>query len=151
MFSSIQTLAVGINYLPVLMIIVAVCGMACTVLLISWGLGPGRKGRNKDIPYECGIEPVGDAKKPFHARFYLLAILFLLFDVELIFYYPFAILFNKVSAIRSNPALQESLASAGINLAAGDLGRFFVEILIFSAILLVAIIYAWKKGVFDWR
>jgi NADH-quinone oxidoreductase subunit A len=142
--STAQILAVGINYLPIMMIIVTVTLMACTVSLISYGIGPGRKGQVKDIPYECGITPVGDAKKPFHARFYLLAILFLLFDVELIFYYPFALVFN-------NETLKNAGTSVGEAAATGDAGRFFVEILIFSAILVVAIIYAWKRGVFDWR
>ncbi len=98
----------------------------------SWLFGPGRSGKEKGTVYECGVDPIGSARNRFHSRFYLLAILFLLFDVELIFFYPWAILFNA-------------------KITTGDGLLYLVEIGIFSVILLVAFVYAWAKGVFDWR
>ncbi|MCF7958979.1 MAG: NADH-quinone oxidoreductase subunit A [Phycisphaerae bacterium] len=98
------------------------------MVFFSWLFGPGRSGAEKGSVYECGVDPVGPARNRFHSRFYLLAILFLLFDVELIFFYPWAILFNHDTS-----------------------GVYLIEIGIFTTILLVAFVYAWGKGVFDWR
>jgi NADH-quinone oxidoreductase subunit A len=108
-----------------LLVSVALVG---AILVISYLLGPGRQGPVKSIPYESGVDPIGTARSRFHARFYLLAVLFLLFDVELIFFYPFAVLFHESRS-----------------------GLLLMEIFIFSAILLVAFVYAWRKKVFDWR
>jgi len=108
-----------------LLVSVALVG---AILIISYMLGPGRQGPVKSIPYESGVDPIGTARSRFHARFYLLAVLFLLFDVELIFFYPFAVQFHESRS-----------------------GLLLVEIFIFSAILLVAFVYAWRKKVFDWR
>ena len=81
----------------------------------------------KKIPYECGLDPSGDARIPFRIRFYVIALLFLVFDVEVVFLYPWAIIFNK-------------------------LGWFgFWEIVIFTVFLLVAYIYAWSEGALTWE
>ena len=80
-------LATVAGYGPVLIMLLIAAALVGAMLLLSWLLGPGRRGRVKDMAYESGVDPVGTARKSFHTRFYLLAILFLLFDVELIFFY----------------------------------------------------------------
>ena len=116
------------GYIALLLMLLIATALVGAILVISYLLGPGRQGPVKSIPYESGVDPIGTARSRYHARFYLLAVLFLLFDVELIFFYPFAVLFHEDRS-----------------------GLFLVEIFIFSAILLVAFVYAWRKKVFDWR
>ncbi len=116
------------GYIALLLMLLIATALVGAILVISYLLGPGRQGPVKSIPYESGVDPIGTARSRYHARFYLLAVLFLLFDVELIFFYPFAVLFHESRS-----------------------GLFLVEIFIFSAILLVAFVYAWRKKVFDWR
>jgi NADH-quinone oxidoreductase subunit A len=123
---AILAFAQGYIALAVMLLICVV--MVAAFLGLSYLLGPGRQGPVKSIPYESGVDPIGTARSRYHARFYLLAVLFLLFDVELIFFYPFAVLFHESRS-----------------------GLFLVEIFIFSAILLVAFVYAWRKKIFDWR
>jgi NADH:ubiquinone oxidoreductase subunit 3 (subunit A) len=86
------------------------------------------------MPYESGMDPVGDARQPFDVKFYLVAILFLVFDVELLFLYPWA---------------ASAFVEAGI--PAGLRDTVFVLMLVFMATLAIAYVYAWRKGVFRWR
>ncbi len=116
------------GYIALIIMLLVSVALVGAILIISYMLGPGRQGPVKSIPYESGVDPIGTARSRFHARFYLLAVLFLLFDVELIFFYPFAVQFHESRS-----------------------GLLLVEIFIFSAILLVAFVYAWRKKVFDWR
>ena len=116
------------GYAAIALMAVLAAGLVVSMLTASWLFGPGRKGVTKSIPFESGVDPIGTARWPFHARFYLLAILFLLFDVELIFFYPWAVLFHGSGSL-----------------------LYLIEIGIFSVILAVALLYAWKRGVFDWR
>ena len=103
--------------------------ITCGGMLVgSWLLGPGRQGKVKSIAYESGIDPVGNARKPFHARFYMLAIMFLVFDVELIFFYPFVSVY---------------MGSANI--------AYLIAIVIFTLLLVVALLYDIASGVFDWK
>ncbi len=97
----------------------------------------------KDMPYESGMDPVGDARQRFDVKFYLMAILFLVFDVELLFLYPWGV------AVYSRP-LEES---QGLPLLVPTDFRdlIFWEVLLFLATLVVAYVYAWRKGVFRWR
>jgi NADH-quinone oxidoreductase subunit A len=96
--------------------------------------GPKKKSAVKEMPYESGMDPVGDARQPFDVKFYLVAILFLVFDVELLFLYPWA---------------ASAYVAAGI--PAGLRETVFVVMLVFMATLAIAYIYAWRKGVFRWR
>ncbi len=89
------------------------------------------------MPYESGMDPVGSARMQFDVKFYLIAILFLVFDVELLFLYPWA-----VAAYAGGPGPAQRVTFGGI---------VFVEILIFLATLGIAYVYAWRKGVFQWR
>lgn len=93
------------------------------------------------MPYESGMDPIHDARRRFDVRFHLVAIAFLVFDVELLFLYPWAV------AARSPAGLAAAVAE---NLVA-DRGLIFGEVLVFIALLALGFVYAWRKGVFQWR
>jgi len=116
-----------INYLPILVLLVISTVLAAVVILISTFLGPRHPTQRKLQPYESGMTPLGSAQRRMPIKFYLVAVLFILFDVEIIFLYPWAVTFRQ-------------------------LGLFgFVEMVIFVAILLVGYVYAWKKGALEWE
>src|SRR6187455_2813697 len=125
------------TYHPVLIYAAVMVGFVITNLIVIHIVGPRKKTAVKQMPYESGMDPVGDARQPFDVKFYLVAILFLVFDVELLFLYPWA-----VSAYLDG-------ADAAWRAAFGPV--VFVEILVFIASLAVAYVYAWRKGVFQWR
>ena len=106
-----------------------------TNLLLARFAGPKKKTATKEMPYESGMDPVGDARQPFDVKFYLVAIMFLVFDVELLFMYPWA-----VSAYVGEGGIPVELRNT----------VFFV-MLVFMATLVIAYLYAWRKGVFRWR
>ncbi|MGO8731672.1 MAG: NADH-quinone oxidoreductase subunit A [Terriglobia bacterium] len=114
-------------YLPVLIHFLVVVVVAAAILGLSSWVGVKRPSRVKLSPYECGIPPVGDARDRFSVSFYLVAMLFILFDVEVVFLYPWAIIFK-------------SLKWFG-----------FFEMLLYMAILLAGYVYLWKKGALDWK
>ncbi len=118
------------SYLPVLLLIAMTIGFAVANLVLSRVLGPRRDGREKGITYESGMNPIGDTRKRFNVRFYLIAMVFLVFDIEIIFLYPWAVAF---------PNLDHGLAEGGV-----WLGR----ILFFLLTTVVAYVYGIKKGVF---
>ena len=120
------------NYLPVLLIIIMAVVFGIVNLLASGLLGPKRSGEVKDSTYESGMNPIGTARKRFNIRFYILAMTFLVFDIEIIFLYPWAVDFTQLSQGSSEAAL------------------FLGRILFFLGTSVIAYIYAWKKGVFDW-
>jgi NADH-quinone oxidoreductase subunit A len=101
--------------------------MAITFVTISHLFAPGSRNPNKREPYECGVVPKSDARAPFSVHYYLVAVLFVLFDLEAVFIYPWAISLRDLGT----PAL--------------------IEMFVFIAILLVGYFYAWKKGVFEWE
>jgi len=114
------------SYAPLLihlLIAVALAGMLTAVsVLIGWR----RPSRVKQEPYECGVEPTGDAREPFSVRFYLVAMVFILFDVEAVFLYPWAVILRELKMFG------------------------FWEMMVYIAIVLVGLFYVWKKGVLDW-
>lgn len=128
-------------YAPVLVLILVISATAGVILLLSHFIGPSRHGPVKDDTYESGMEPIGDARRRFHVRFYIVAMLFLLFDVEVVFLWPWAPMFYD-AAVRNNPVVSGE----------GAFGPTFllVEMVVFLAILLVGYLYAWRKGVFRW-
>ena len=116
------------RYLPLLIHILFALGIAGGMVMLSALLGKRRPTRAKMTPYECGIRPTGDARQRFTVRFYLVGMLFILFDVEAIFLYPWAVIFKK------------------------ELKMFgFWEMLVYIGIVLVGFFYIWKKGVLDWN
>jgi NADH-quinone oxidoreductase subunit A len=119
-------------YIPIGILVVMAIIFALGNLAITHVLGPRKHGPTKDIVYESGMNPVGTARKKFNVRFYIVAVTFLVFDVEIIFLYPWAVTFTKLE-----PQSPE---------AAMFLGR----ILFFLGTSVIAYVYAWRKGVFRW-
>jgi NADH-quinone oxidoreductase subunit A len=119
------------QYLPVLLQVIVAIGFAAVVLGASVLFGrSGRPGAAKDLPYECGMLPVGEGAPRFSVKFYLVAMLFVLFDIEVVFMYPWAVQFRDL--IREGPAVLASMAG-------------------FAGILVVAYVYALKKGALNWK
>ena len=122
------------QFYPLLVYIVVLVGFVATNLVLAQVAGPRKRTTVKEMPYESGMDPVGDARQPFDVKFYLVAILFLVFDVELLFLYPWG-----VSAYVDTGIPRELR------------GMVFAVMLVFMATLVIAYIYAWRKGVFRWR
>jgi len=121
------------NYFPILMFVLV--GIAVGVLPVAMGfiLAPSRPDPEKLSPYECGFEAFEDARMKFDVRYYLIAILFILFDLEVAFLFPWATIFKDIVAT-------ESIKMFG-----------FVEMLVFVAILVIGYVYAWAKGALEWE
>jgi NADH-quinone oxidoreductase subunit A len=114
------------RYFPVLVFIFVALGFGVVTLLLSYVVQPKYPEPEKLSAYECGSEPFSDARMPFPVRYYIFAMLFVIFDVEVIFLYPWAVVFNKVGLIG------------------------LLEMLMFIALFLVAYAYAWRKGALEW-
>ena len=113
-------------YIPILLHLIVVVGIAIAMLALSWWVGVKRPTKEKLSPYECGITPVGNARERFSVSFYLVGMLFILFDVEAVFLYPWAVVFKGLKWFG------------------------FVEMFLYIAILLAGYVYIWKKGALDW-
>jgi NADH-quinone oxidoreductase subunit A len=135
----------GLEFTPVFLLLIVASGIAASMLVASALFAPKKLTRVKQMPYESGMDPATDARQRFDVRFYLVAIVFLLFDVELLFLYPWAV--PQWSA--QGAAAADGAAAAGI--LAVFRGLVFWEIMVFLAILGAAFAYAWRKGVFEWR
>jgi NADH-quinone oxidoreductase subunit A len=122
-------------FYPILMYIAALTAFVALNLVLAHVIGPRKKTPVKQMPYESGMDPIGDARQPFDVKFYLVAILFLVFDVELLFLYPWA-----VSAYAPEGGIPLELRRT-----------VFWVMLVFMATLAIAYVYAWKKKVFRWR
>lgn len=131
---------------PILFLIIVALGLAAAIMLISHiPLKLRRKGTIKESTYESGMVPIGDARRRFNVRFYLVAMLFLLFDVELVFMYPWAmVFFRSAKSEASADWAAPFIGKAGLN------GFLFAEMAVFFVILLIGYVYAWRKGVFRW-
>jgi NADH-quinone oxidoreductase subunit A len=122
-----------IDYLPILLIFIVAAGFAITNLFISQFVGQRKRTRTKMMPYECGKDPVGSAHERFSVKFYLIAMIFILFDIEVIFLVPWAVVFKTLSG----PAY-------------GLRNLVYSEMMIFIALLAAGLVYVIKKGAFDW-
>src|SRR6187397_2952889 len=125
------------DYAPVALMFLVAVGFAASQLLVTQLIGPRKRTATKLMPYESGKDPVGSARDRFSIKFYTVAVIFLLFDIEVLFIIPFAVAFKSL--------LAEEKASG---IAYGTIA--FLEILVFMATLVVGYIYVWKKGTFDW-
>ena len=123
---------------PLLLYVGALIGFVVTNMILTHIIGPRKKTAVKDMPYESGMDPIGDARQPFDVKFYLVAILFLVFDVELLFLYPWAV--SAYLPEGQTGGIPPELRST-----------VFGVMLVFMATLVIAYAYAWKKGVFKWR
>lgn len=129
-------------YIPALVFVAFAVIMACAMLMMTMLLGPKRRTPIKDEPFECGSDPIGSPRAKFGVRFYQVAILFLVFDIEVAFLYPWASLFRELSC--AGP-----LDAAGV--CTGTSSVFGLsEMLVFLAILVVALAYVWRKKSLDW-
>ncbi|MGL5633117.1 MAG: NADH-quinone oxidoreductase subunit A [Azovibrio sp.] len=121
------------NYFPILMFILVGLAIGILPVVMGWLLAPSRPDSEKLSPYECGFEAFEDARMKFDVRYYLIAIIFILFDLEIAFLFPWASVFKDI-------------------VASGPMKFFsFAEIAIFLAIILVGDAYAWAKGALDWE
>jgi NADH-quinone oxidoreductase subunit A len=127
------------TYYPIFIYLIAVLLFAIGVLVVTHlpFLKPIKRTPVKLMPYESGMDPIGDARRRFDVKFYLVAILFLVFDVELLFLYPWAVAFYGQPDDPLLPAQFQSIV--------------FWEVIVFLVTLAVAYVYAWRKGVFTWR
>jgi NADH-quinone oxidoreductase subunit A len=119
-----------IQYLPIVIMFVLAFGFVATTMFVTHALGPKRKSKIKLEPFECGIDSIKNARIPFNIKYFLVAILFVLFDVEVIFMYPWAVNFKEFNE-------------------AGMAG--FIEMTIFIGLLLVGFFYLIKKGALNWE
>jgi NADH-quinone oxidoreductase subunit A len=125
------------DYAPIGIMFLVAVGFAMSQLLVTQLIGPRKRTAVKLMPYESGKDPVGSARGRFSIKFYAVAIVFLLFDIEVLFMVPFAVAFKSLLA-------EERVTGIAFGTIA------FVEILVFLATLVVGYIYVWKKGTFDW-
>ncbi|MCR4375354.1 MAG: NADH-quinone oxidoreductase subunit A [Acidobacteria bacterium] len=114
------------GFLPILIMIGLGAGFAGGSVLLSQFVGPRKPTPEKSAPYECGMPPVGDARERQSVKFYLVAMIFLLFDIEVAFLYPWAMAFRELGPVA------------------------YFQIVAFFALLVTGYIYVWRKGVFDW-
>jgi NADH-quinone oxidoreductase subunit A len=115
------------NYLPILIFIVVGIAMGVVPMLFGFLLGPHRPDAEKTSPYECGFEAFEDSRMKFDVRYYLVAILFIIFDLEIAFLFPWAIVLDEIGAFG------------------------FASMMLFLGILVVGFIYEWKKGALEWE
>ena len=113
-------------YIPILVFLLVAVGFAIFLLLFAWLIRPEKFNKVKLEPYECGIETVGDARDRYSVRYYVVAMLFVIFDIETVFLFPWAVILDQ-------------LAIFGL-----------IEMFVFLGILIVGYVYAWRKGALDW-
>jgi NADH-quinone oxidoreductase subunit A len=121
------------NYLPLLLQIVVAVGMTVSMIAMSWFIGRHRNLKDKLEAYECGIPAEGDARGRFSVRFYMVAMLFILFDVEAVFMLPWAVIFRRLPQV-------------------AHVSRFFGfwEMIVYLGFVVIGVFYVWKKGILDW-
>ncbi len=115
------------EYLPILLFLIVAGGIGTALLLAGWLLGPRRPDKQKTAPYECGFEAFEDARMQFDVRYYLIAILFIIFDLEIAFLFPWAVVFRQIGVVA------------------------ILEMAVFLGLLLLGFVYCWKKGALEWE
>ncbi len=125
-----------VNYLPVLLILIIATGMAAAIIILSRLAKKSRPTREKLMPYECGVEPVGTARDRQSVKFYLVAMAFLLFDIEAVFLVPWAVVFRGVLQSEIYRPLKYV---------------FYGEMMVFMVVLFVGLLYVWRKGILEWN
>jgi NADH-quinone oxidoreductase subunit A len=113
-------------YISILLFLIVAVGFAIVLLLVAWLVRPDKYNKVKLEPYECGIETIGDARDRYSVRYYVVAMLFVIFDIETVFLFPWAVILDQ-------------LALFGL-----------IEMFVFLGILIVGYYYAWRKGALDW-
>ena len=121
------------QYLPLVLQILVAVGVAGGMVAASYFLGKHKRSRTKLSPYECGMDPVGDARGRFSVKFYMVAMLFILFDVEAVFVLPWAVIYRRLPG-----------------LTGGNKMFGFYEMLVYLGFVAVGLFYVWKKGILNW-
>jgi len=129
------------DYIPIVVFLAVALGFGVLLLLVAWLLGPKRDTAEKSLPYECGFDQAGAPHGRFSIRFYRIAILFLVFDIEAAFFYPWAVLFRDLSC---KGKMQGGICHGG----ATPFG--LLVMLVFLAILVLALFYVWRKKALEW-
>ena len=127
--------------LPVLLFVAIAAAVSVGLVVTAQLIGPRRSGAVKEMPYECGMDPIHDTRRRFDVRFHLVAITFLVFDVELLFLYPWAV------ASRSPAGIDAAVADGLVSCR----GLVFAATMLFISLVVVGFAYDWRKGVFRWR
>ena len=125
-----------VNYIPVLLILIIAVGMASVIIILSRIAGRNRPTREKLMPYECGVEPVGTARERQSVKFYLVAMAFLLFDIEAVFLVPWAVVFRGIVESETYRSLRYVI---------------YAEMMVFMVVLFVGLVYVWRKGILEWN
>jgi len=115
------------NYIPVLVFLIISLVMGCAFFIVGYCLGPKHSNSEKSSPYECGFEAFEDARMKFDVRYYLVAILFIIFDLEIAFFFPWAVALREIGMVG------------------------FWAMMMFLAVLVVGFIYEWRKGALEWE
>ena len=115
------------DYIPIFLFFLVAVGFALITIFLSAIIGKRKVTPQKMLPYECGMDPIGEARKPFSVKFYIIAMHFIIFDTEAVFLYPWAVIFKELKIFG------------------------LVEMAVFIGILLVGFIYVWKKGALEWE
>ena len=125
------------DYAPVAIMLLVALGFAASQLLVTQLIGPRKRTATKLMPYESGKDPIGTARDRFSIKFYVVAVTFLLFDLEILFMVPFAVAFKQLLVLeKASGILYGTIA--------------FVGIMVFLATVVIGLLYDWKKGAFDW-
>jgi len=134
--ANLRTSRIMVNYVPVLLILFLATGMATVILVLSRFAARNRPTREKLMPYECGVEPVGTSRERQSVKFYLVAMAFLLFDIEAVFLIPWAVVFRGVLESETYRNLK---------------WVFYGEMMVFMVVLFVGLVYVWRKGILEWN
>jgi NADH-quinone oxidoreductase subunit A len=144
--------------LPVLLFVLLAAGLSCGMLVGPRLVAPRRRTVVKEMPYESGMDPIHDTRRRFAVRFHLVAIAFLVFDVELLFLYPWAVAARHTDPAVAQSSTQTATAATlhGIDLAVGDhwiesRGLVFAGAMVFLLLVVLGFAYDWRKGIFKWR
>ena len=124
------------SWAPVGIFFVLVCGFGIVSLIMSYVFGVKKPNARKLAPYECGVNPIGTARERFSVKFYLVAMLFLLFDIEAVFLIPWAVVFRGVLESETYRNLK---------------WVFYGEMMVFMVVLFAGLVYVWRKGILEWN
>jgi NADH-quinone oxidoreductase subunit A len=129
------------TYIPIVVFLAVAVGFALLLLVVAWALGPKRQTPEKDLPYECGMNPLARPRGRFSVQFYRIAILFVVFDIEAAFFYHWAVMFRDLSC--------RGQVVGGICQGGATLFGLLV-MMVFLAILVLALLYVWRRKALEW-
>ncbi|MFV0390015.1 MAG: NADH-quinone oxidoreductase subunit A [Pyrinomonadaceae bacterium] len=126
-----------LDYAPIGIMFLVAAGFALSQILVGQIIGPRKSTATKLMPYECGKDPVGSARDRFSIKFYMVAVAFLLFDIEILFVVPFAVAFKKLLGLENQTGIFYGTIA-------------FFTMLFFLTTVIIGLVYEWKKGAFEW-